>query len=161
MIGASRAGVFSGGDAIPDTLVSRPPDDGSTTPTTKLGLRFTTAVDWPKNSFDAKISQNVLSQSTAYLYRVSDSTLIDTVDVSSLVAGDSFTFAASLSAGTAYDVVLDNNGSSWTTGFDTGTNFPIASPDGNLTIESGIDRTNVTLIPDSHAILQIGNIITS
>jgi len=152
--------VFS---AIPDSVVSREADNDSTTEATKFGLRFYSDVEWP--SIGAEISANTSNATTAYIYRVSDGTLMGQTDITGLGAGDTFTVGdVGLQAydgtdATTYNFVLDAGGSNWTAGYrsSTDSSFPYTSSDGNLTLETGAEGETGT---DSAAIslIQIGDV---
>jgi len=124
--------TFETGAAIPDSVVSRP-DDNSTTDRDgdrETGLVIKTKSEW--RSIGARISNNTSGANRAYLRDESDESLIESVDISSLSAGDSFTFdGVNLSSNQEYFITVDGDGSDYTLGFLAGddTNFPYESDD--------------------------------
>ena len=136
--------VFEAGPDIPDSVVARDPDDNSNVGTSAaFGLKFTTTVDWP--DFQARISGNNSSFSTAYL-ETANNDPIATLDVSSNSTGDVITFnGVDLPSANDYYLSLDNDGSSWTAGYDGDPTFSYASSDGQLGIAKGYrDSTGET-----------------
>jgi len=166
-VGGARAGILGGGVTIPDTQVSRPADDNTTTDSGAFGVRITTNVRWP--DIGATISSNTSglgSGATGYVYRVSDATLLGSTSLAGLSAGDSFVvpgvnlkpYDSTLS--TTYNIVLDNGGPVYTSGYHT--NFatddtPVTSTDGNLTIVDGAQGATGT-VDGGNNIVTVGNV---
>ena len=120
------------GSAIPDSVASRPNDDNSTNATGESGLEIETKTEWP--SIGARISNNTTEATTAYL-RTNDSTLIESVDISTLSSGDTFTFdSVDLAANSTFRITLDAGGNEFTAGFILGgTDYPYTSEDIDIT----------------------------
>lgn len=143
---------------IPDSVVSRDPDNNSNEQDTKYGIQFTVSQEWPE--FGAELSQNDGGDSTrAYIYRVSDGLLMGDVDITNLTAGDTFTIDLdiSLSAGETYNIVADAEGATYTHGFDDAPSFPYTANDGNLEIINGAVGESGTT-DKAIAFLTIGNV---
>jgi len=138
--------------AIPDSVVSRPSDGSSSTGRNDVqGMEIELKSDWP--SIGARISNNSSGASTARLYDSSTRNQVDSVDISGLSSGDAFTFDdVSLNSGERYIIFLD--GSNWTLGFASSTNYPFTSNDvditGNVSGSTGssVDQTSVQAIND-------------
>jgi len=145
-------------NAIPDSVVSRPADNSSDTATKQFGVVINSNVEWP--SIGAQLSANVGSNvSTAYLYRVSDSALIQSTDISGLSSGGSFAFDdVYLAANTDYTIVVDNNGSSYTGGFPSSFAPPFTSDDGDLKIVDGAKGSNQDKFVNGNNIVSVGNV---
>jgi hypothetical protein len=155
--------LYDGGAAIPDSVVSRPADDDSFTPTSSArGLVIEPSQDWP--DIGARISSNTSGLTRAYIYQFSDGTLLNDTDISALSSGDSFTIAGvDLQAGTKYSFVADDadGDGEYTGGWYDSASFPYTSDDGNLSIVASIDGGNVTTEGNStHAyqFSEIGNV---
>lgn len=144
--------------AIPDSMVSRPSDDSSGSYTDQYGVIINSKVNWP--SIGVQLSSNTGSGvSTAYIYRVSDSTLIQSTDISGLSGGDAFIFdQVNLSADTDYAIVVDNNGSSYTGGFVRSFSPPYTSADGDLTIVDGAKYSNQNSNINANNIETVGDV---
>jgi len=144
--------VFS---AIPDSVVSRDPDNSSAVRQYKTGVRIETSQDWPE--IQAEVSANSDNATKAYLQET-DGTVIDTVSTN-LTAGDVVTFDnANLSANTKYDIVADAEGSDYAFGTaqpDDG--LPHTSSDGNLSIIAGWNDGSVNN-EDTRFFITVGNI---
>jgi len=118
--------VFS---AIPDSVVSREPDDLSFSFANEAGLKIETKSQWP--SIGARISQNTTGATRAYLWDSSKS-VIDSVDISSLSPGNAFTFDnVNLQPNVEFYIVLDAEGNSFNLGFANVNpgNYPYTSTD--------------------------------
>ena len=127
--GASRAGLMSvAADDIPDSVVSRPEDDGDSNDFSgESGVVIETKSEWP--SIGARISNNTVGATRAYL-RDDGGAVISETDISSLVSGDTFTFDdVNLDANTTYQIVLDAEGSDFDHGNFSDTIYPYESPD--------------------------------
>ena len=134
---------------IPDSVVSRPADEGDTSVSEKHGLQINSDAEWP--SIGAQISSQTTGATTAYIHRVSDGVLMGQTDISGLSAGDTFVIDdVNLSPNTDYNFVLDDGGNSFTIGFLGGSSadYPYTSDDGDLRIidgakgETGIEDNN-------------------
>ena len=123
----SLRNVSVGIDAIPDSVVSRPQDDQTTTQATKLGVRFEVANSY--NAIDGRLSANISGQTTAYIHRVSDASLLGEEDISALSAGDAFRVSADLDPSEQYNFVIDAGGSDMDHGFIADASFPFTSTD--------------------------------
>lgn len=123
---------------IHDTLVSRPADDGSFDGNSDArGLRIETSQKWEQ--IQAKISSNTGSGTTTAYLQKTDQTVIQTVDISSLGAGDIVTFdQANLTDNTKYDILLDADSSTYQYGQYTSASYPYTSNDGNLKMTTGV-----------------------
>ena len=124
----SLRNVSVGINTIPDSVVSREPDNDSFTSDGERGIRIELKSNWP--SIGAKISENTENFTTAYL-RNEDDELIDSKDISDLSSEDTFTFDdVNLSSGEIFSISLDAGGSGFTNGQNTGeTDYPYTSDD--------------------------------
>jgi len=111
-----EGGVAFGGTA------QRPADDSSGSTTNKVGIVIEPETDL--NGIKATLSSTTTGATQAYLETTSG-TVLDTATVSG--AGDTVTFSASLSAGTQYRVVVDDNGDSFQLGWLDATSYPYQS----------------------------------
>jgi len=145
-------------DVIPDSVVSRDPDNNNSAGITDaVGLRIAVSQDWSR--IGGELSSNVSGVTRAYVYRVSDGQLLGDADISSLTAGDTFTvdLDTALSAGDEANFVVDAEGASYTTGFDDNPSYPYTSSDGNLEIiNGGWNQQDTT--PNAFCILTVGNV---
>jgi len=144
--------------AIPDAVVSRPADnDTSIGPTDAFGLQIETAVDWPQ--IGARLSTNTSGVTRAYIYRVSDGTLLGDADISSLSAGDTFTvdLNSPLTTGETYNFVVDAEGSEYDRGYNNNASFPYVSSDGDLSIVNGA-RNQTDSDISVNILSEIGNV---
>ena len=156
LIGPSGQVLWEG-DAIRDSVVSRP-NDGNTTgfdSTDEAGVIISSSDTL--ESIGCRLSANVSNQETADIIRFSDSTVLDSVDISGLSAGDVFTFdQVNLSADTEYAIAVSAS-SSWTSGFITLIGeYPYTSDDGVLSITNGYFNDGSTNA--SHNIVEVGNL---
>jgi len=124
--------------AIPDSVVQRDADNGSVSGSdaaTYNGIYVTTgSSEWPQ--IQGRISQNSGSLGNAVVVGPDD-TIIQSVDVSALSAGDVVTFDnAALSPSTEYRFALEKADSNTTFGLDNGL-FPYTSSDGELEMTAG------------------------
>ena len=137
--GASRAGLMSvAADDIPDSVVSRPNDDGARDGDEQAGMVIETQTRW--TSIGARLSNNISDATRAYLKTADGSTTIDSVDVSTLSAGDAFTFDnVELAADTEFRIVADAEGSVYQQGnrpdLDS-SDYPFTSPDVDIVARS-------------------------
>jgi len=147
-----------GGTDIPDSVVSRDPDNNSPVRQYKTGVRIETSQDWPE--IQAEVSANSDNATKAYLQET-DGTVIDTVSTN-LTAGDVVTFDnANLSANTKYNFVIDDEGAgSYTHGEYTSTaNHPYTSSDGNLSIiDNALDQQSTSAADALFNLYRIGNV---
>jgi len=146
-------------NAIPDSVVSRDPDNNSGSDVTaKYGVRISVSQDWPE--IGGELSGNMDSTATrAYVYRVSDGQLMGDTDISALAGGDTFTINLDigLTSGETYNFVVDAEGSSYNTGYDDSVSYPYTSSDGNLEIVDGANGTTSTA-GFAFCILRVGNV---
>ena len=124
--------------AIPDSVVQRDADNGSISGSradTYNEIYVTTgSSEWPQ--IQGRISQNSGSLGNAVVVGPDD-TIIQSVDVSALSAGDVVTFDnAVLSPSTEYRFALEKADSNTTFGYDNGL-FPYTSSDGELEMTAG------------------------
>ena len=110
----------------PDEVVSRPTDDNATSGNDTAGLVIQTSKSY--ESIGAVISQNTTGFSTAYLEDGNQNS-IATTDISSLSAGDAFSFEnVDLPAG-EYIIYIDCNYA----GYYDGTNYPYTGTNIDIT----------------------------
>jgi len=153
-----NSGTFELADAIPDSVVTREQDNFSFTgQTERFGLQIEPSQTWPK--IGAEISGKVSGATDAEIYRVSDSALMGSADISSLSAGDTFTINldSDLVNGETYNFVLYADGSSWDVGYYSSAYPPITSNDGNLSIVDGA-RNETNTYSNVLALLRVGNV---
>jgi len=123
--------ILSSGNAIPDSVVSRPTDNNTASVSSKQGLEIEVKSDWP--SIGARLSANVADLTSAYLADSTD-TVIQTVDITGLVAGDTFNFNdVNLVSGNKYLIYVDAGGASFTYGSYSGSSYPYTSTDVDIT----------------------------
>lgn len=123
-------------DVILGTTADRTNDDDSTSATRRRGIQIN-----PNTNIDGiqlTLSQNTSGATTAYLVNDSTGTDLQTVDISGKSAGDTVEFIETLSSGTEFRAVADDNGNTYTAGFfDTGTLTTFSSTD--IDITAGMD----------------------
>jgi len=143
-------------DETPDSMVSRPADEGTGTGDHDEGLRFTVSQAW--KDFQARISgkSGTASDETAVIVRSSDGVQIASVDISGNSSHDVITFYdVNLSKGTSY-YVYGQTSNSRTKGYRRA-NAPYTSSDGNLTIDGGYQNGRV-YTGNTWRFVTIGNI---
>jgi len=114
-------------DPIPDTQITRPTDNGSTSVTGKSGLVINPNVEL--DGIKAELSANVAGVTTAYVEEVSSGTTLGTTDISALSSGDTFRVdGITMVSGTDYMLLADAGGSSYTQGFNRGSTYPLTGP---------------------------------
>lgn len=113
--------------------------DGSTTPLDTDSSSFSdsdkTGIEFNPNISLKGIGATISSQTSGFAkaYIEDDSSnVLDSKDISSLSAGDSFEFNYSFTPGTTYQLLLDNNGGSYTVGF-LSASYPFTSSDVDVT----------------------------
>lgn len=152
--------LWAAGPDIPSSVVSRTQDDNvSTGLAEKRGLAFVSDDDWAE--IEGVISANTVGLTTAYIYRISDQTLMDSVDISGLSAGDTFRFDnAGLSANTDYAMVADAGGANYDGGQLEPQNFPYESSDSRLRIIGRVVEQNNYAVEDKNPfnIVTLGNV---
>lgn len=113
---------------IPDSVVSRDDDDNTLSNSDEFGFAISPTSYWP--DIGARISSNTSGLTKAYL-RDNNGNGIQSVDISNLSAGDTFTFeGVNLQSGSDYRIVADAEGSSYTVGYFSGTaSYPYTSND--------------------------------
>lgn len=150
------------GSAIPDSVVSRDADDRQISGTsTKYGVQIETNVEWPE--IGGELSGNVAGSPTrAYVYRVSDSTLMGDADISGLTAGGTFTIdlGTNLVSGETYNFVIDAEGSNYDTGhLNSRTGLPYTSPDSDISIvDTAVNETATEASFGPANLLRVGNV---
>ena len=158
--GLRNVSTFIG--AIPDSVVSRDADDREIgDSSTKYGVQIETNVEW--SEIGGELSGNVAGSPTrAYVYRVSDSTLMGDVDISGLTAGGTFTIdlGTNLVSGETYNFVIDAEGSNYNVGHvNTRDNLPYTSSDGDLSIvDTAINETGTETSFGPANLLRVGNV---
>jgi len=114
--------------AIPDSVISRSDDDGTTTETRdhKRGHEIQ-----PNETYDAvaaRISNNTSGVTTGYLFEVdsnNNTTQIDSVDISGKSSGDAFKFDTTIQKDDNYIIAVNAETSDFTTGFSNTNNVPV------------------------------------
>ena len=149
--------VFFG--AIPDSVVSRTPDDEQSESETAFGMRFSTTETWVEIGFE--LSSNTDGPTRARLFNDEDDSLIGQKDISDLSGGDTFTIEPDeeLVDGVDYSIMVDDEGSEYSYGRFGDDDTPYESEDGVLTIENSVraeDRSDTVI---EGAILKIGNVV--
>lgn len=153
-IGGVRAGMFGQGVAIPDSVTSRPDDDDSASETGSIGPAFTTTSDF--DEIGARISANTSGVTRARLYDYSKGSYVETVDISGLSAGDTFSIAYDYQSGVDYAFELDDNGNSYTIGYlFEGWDYPYTGEQIDIIARSNDGTQNST---DGDSFAQIGNV---
>lgn len=142
---------------IPNSVVSRDPDNDSATGSVNIGVQIEPSNNWSK--IQGEISANQSGQTRAYLYRDSDGQLMGDSDISSSTSGDVITVGldTNLQSGTKYNFLVDAEGADFTRGYDSGANFPYTSSNGDLAIVTGSNDPQSTL-DTSYAFIRVGNI---
>ena len=139
--------------AIPDEVVSRPTDDNAISSNYEAGLVFQTSKSY--KSIGAVISQNTTGFSTAYLEDGTQNS-IATTDISSLSAGDAFSFeTVDLPAG-EYIIYIDCNLAGYHDRSNypyTGTNIDIIHQYSNGYIDPGQEPRGVNDIGNPQGVL--------
>ena len=111
----SLRSVSTGVGAIPDSVASRPNDDSTQQRDGTEGLEIEAKDNWP--SIGCRISENTSGVTMAYLEETNEE-LIQSVDISGLSSGESFTFEdVNLLEGEKYFIRLDAEGDEYTLGF--------------------------------------------
>jgi hypothetical protein len=143
---------------LPDSVVSRDADDRQRTSQNAFGVQIETSQEWPQIGAELS-SQTTADATTAYVYRVSDSNLMGSTDISSLTGGDTFTvdLDTSLAANETFNFVIDAGGNSHTFGADDNPSFPYTSSDGNLSITNGAQDAASTF-DDACSLIRVGNV---
>ena len=119
--------------ATPDTVTSRPDDDGDSSLDVKNGVQITTKTSWA--SFGAEISNRTEDATRAYIYSTDENGDADeelaSTDISDKSAGDAFAFDdVNLDANEKYVIALDAEGSGWRRGIAVGEdNYPYEGDD--------------------------------
>jgi len=143
------------GPTIPDSVVSRPQDGSSFSSPNSFGVQISVSQKW--GDIGAELSANINNPNTAEIYDIADGTLMGSADLSSLTAGDTFTFGLDnvLQSGDDYNVVVDAG----THGFTdlSLSDYPFTSPDSNLEIISGASGTQGTSTNSSN-IYRVGDV---
>ena len=140
--------------AIPDSVVSRPEDDDSATGVSNSrGLTVRPHSDFSR--FAVRISNMTDSVTRARLYDYSESSYIESVDISGLTSGDVFIFDTAVIAGQDYGVELDSEGGDYVLGFlSDDTNYPYTGEDFDIVARSqDAERSDGTV----QSINDIGN----
>ena len=140
--------------AIPDSVVSRPDDNDSVSDDPSRGLVIN-----PNSTFQSvgvEISTNTSGVSRARLYDYDADQYIETVDVSDLSAGDAFKFDSEIKQGQDYGLEADNDGSSYTIGFNDGaTDYPYTGED--IDIVAGSSGGNLETDRQAQVLNNVGN----
>ena len=139
--------------ATPDSVVSRPDDDGTINDENEfVGLKIKLNSNWP--SIGARVSNNTIGATRAYLWDNNQNT-IQSVDISELSSGDVFAFNdVDLQSGDEHYIVLDAEGAEYDLGWaSVGEVFPIEGDDLDI-IARWYDEDRDT---DPMAVDDIGN----
>lgn len=142
-----------------ETAVTRIVDNNSTSGiTTKTGLKIHMNTGYTAKGIRATISANTNGITKAYILNSSKSVIV-TLDITGIIAGQYFDIMYDFVANTDYYIVCDNNGSSFTMGFNSPT-FPINSTKFNITsgYSSNADTTSYAPIFISLALITDTNI---
>ncbi|UXF50316.1 hypothetical protein 7865G3D7_31 [Haloquadratum phage sp.] len=123
------------------SVTSRPDDNKAKGFSNSRGL----VINPNKNlsGVQAQISQNTSGVGRARLYDYAAGSYIESVGVSGLSGGDTFSFSSSVTSGQDYGIELDNNGNSFTVGFNQSSNYPYTGSDLDIVARSG-DGTQQT-----------------
>jgi hypothetical protein len=144
------------GNAIPDSVASRPDDDSSGSVSADHGLAIEFAESF--GEFGARISNNTTGVTTARV-RDSNGNVIDSTDVSSLSSGDAFTLSGDFQANTEYQVTVDADGSSFTVGFASGADqYPYTSADVDIVGRVVGTNTQSGNKENAHALNDVGDV---
>ena len=146
--------------AIPDTVVSRPDDDSTGNSENADGVAIATSQEWVSigAELSSKVGDGGTFPSRARLYDLSADSFLDTIDISSLSAGDTFTFNdVNLEANSEYIISLDNDGNEYTRGI-LDASFPYTSGDGNLEIIAGSSDGTTKRDDFAFNIVKVGNV---
>ena len=150
----SLRNVSVGISAIPDSTVERP-DDNNSASRESGGIVFESTETWPSIGFE--ISSNTSGFDTAELIDTSDSSVVESKDVSDLSGGDTFTMEkVNLSADTEYAIIISADSGDMTVGQNTDSVMPISGDDGVLTMVAS--RLEGDTREDSINVRKIGNI---
>ena len=144
--------------AIPDSVVSRPDDDGDTTTQDSLGLAITTNSSF--SAIAARISSNTTEATRARLYDYSTESYVATQDISGKSAGDTFSFEYDFISGQDYGIELDDDGSEYAIGFaDNANEYPYEGSDIDIVArsENGSQVDDGTASSNAVAVNDIGN----
>jgi len=145
--------VFSG---IPDSVASRPDDDGTGSVTADHGLAVEFAESF--DEFGARISNNTSNVTTARV-RDPNGNVMDSTDVSNLSGGDAFTLSGDFQANTEYQVTVDADASSFTVGFAAGADqYPYTSTDVDIVGRVVGTTTQSGNKDNTHALNDIGDV---
>lgn len=148
--------AFDVGSTLPDSVVSRPDDNVSGSITRKLGLAFEVSSSFEEVGFE--LSSNVSSPTRAYLYDNDAGSQLDSVDISTLTAGDAFTISAGYQTGVEYLVWIDAEGSNYTFGYYDTPSFPYSSTDVDITAGADEDEADNTRSDNVYNIVSVGNV---
>jgi hypothetical protein len=138
--------------SINGSTVTRPADGRSSTSSAARGIAIKPNTDLA--GVDAVISDNSSGYSRAYLAD-DQGNLIDEVDISGKSPGDTVRFRGTMSSGSRYNLLMDDQGNTVTKGKEGSPNFPYTSTDvdivdGNYSGGGFNDGDSVTYI-DSNA----------
>jgi len=130
---------------IPDSVVSRTDDDGSTSNSGSFGLVINPNNDFDK--FGVRISNNTSGATRLRVYEYSQSSYVHSQSISGSTSGDAVAVNFPISQGEDYGVELDGSGQSYTVGFYGGSgsqNYPITGTDIDIVARSqdGTQQTN-------------------
>ena len=161
----SLRNVSVGIDAIPDSVVSRPADDGANTGVTNpIGLRMDFGTEWP-TEIDVKTggfwdSGNDAETAKVILLDENDNhdKTIGETDVSDVGPNEIVTIPLdeTISENEKYDIVADAENDFGVGGYFDETDFPYQSDDNNISIIAGSDGGDETGVP--FAFEEVGNL---
>jgi hypothetical protein len=122
------------GAAALDSVTIRPSDSSSAGLSRSLGLVFSPAADF--NNVGFRISARTTGVTRALLFDYSQSQFVITKDISSLSSGDVETFSHPFIAGRDYGIEVDANGSNYSIGFASNSNYPFTGEDIDIVARS-------------------------
>jgi predicted metal-dependent enzyme (double-stranded beta helix superfamily) len=122
---------------LPDSVVSRDPDDSQGNSAADEGLEIQVSQDWPEIEVEISSNSDSNADENLVVERVGDGAIVSNTDISDTTAGDVVTAEnANLTAGTSY-FIYSTSSNSRLQGFNGQPSFPYTSPDGNLSITGG------------------------
>ena len=138
--------------SIPDLVVTRAKDNNTISNSNKRGIEIHTKTQW--QSIGARLSSNVSGVSKAEIIEISTGNILQTVNISGLSSGDTFTFDnVELESGKNYSIIAWDEGN----GHNSGTNNTSDTyTSDDLDIVGGIRQGTVSA--DYSNIVEVGNI---
>ncbi len=133
--------------------ISTPSDNGSNGWSAGDGVGLLVNPNTSMSGLAAKISSNSSGYSVARLKRHSDNTVLDSVDISGYSTGDWVNFNASLSSGTTYQVIMDNDSANYTAGTYGSPSFPYSGTDFDIT--NGYEEYGSNTVSERYAWVEV------